>query len=68
MKLNKQYLFNALVAIAEGYAVEGIEDRYVVVENPNWVESDIEKEDRNLVIDIWEAKQLLFGESNEDSV
>lgn len=48
-------LLHVLTAIAEGYDVKGYNDRYIVVENPDFNEA--RGDDPNLVIDIKEARK-----------
>ncbi len=47
---------NALQYIAEGYAIEVREDRYIAVENPDFEEGD--GSNPYLVIDVWELPSL----------
>lgn len=53
----KNNIGRALKAISEGYKVEGLQDRYIVVENPDFVEG--ENQDPNFVIDTFPIIALL---------
>ena len=51
-------VYKAMKAIAEGYKVQGINDRYVMVENPDWKNPC---DDPYIVVDI----KLYFDEGRD---
>lgn len=46
---NKRYILKALEAIAQGYPTSGADDRYIIVNNPDYQEDG--SHDPQLVID-----------------
>ena len=56
---NKTEIGKALRAIAEGYPVRGEQDRYIVVENPEFERNQDWGPNPNLVIDVYPILDLL---------
>lgn len=54
--IRRQFL-KALRAIAEGYPVRGEDDRYIIVENPDYKPDD--GSDPNLLIDLHNLPEIL---------